>query len=271
MSSILDALKKVDDPTARDGGYTCGIGATGPGNTGVRRLKRTRAIRNSAVLVLICLLLMGLGWAIFLKDAGNIQYPEMLVHLLGKKSPPSAGETTLPDRKTPAFAETGEKPAVSQGRPQLTPPPRTLPAAAVPVRPAEIRKKVPDKNRQRIRSARVPAAKPPRTAMSQPGDSGRGDPTGTAIRSKSVRTISPGQDARRTADSIKTDHLPIFRETSLALHAIAWSVEPAQRMAVINEEIVREGGTVGGYSVLRIDADEIILENNRGRWRLPSR
>ncbi|MCP4693957.1 MAG: general secretion pathway protein GspB, partial [Desulfobacterales bacterium] len=59
-------------------------------------------------------------------------------------------------------------------------------------------------------------------------------------------------------------------DRELKLQAIAWSEDPARRIAVINGRIIREGGAVGGVVVDRIDRDAVVLraEDDRGAWTL---
>jgi hypothetical protein len=48
----------------------------------------------------------------------------------------------------------------------------------------------------------------------------------------------------------------------LEVQAIAWSEQPSERMAVINNHIVREGGSVEGFFIVRIGKDTVILREN---------
>ena len=54
----------------------------------------------------------------------------------------------------------------------------------------------------------------------------------------------------------------------LKLQAIAWSDDPARRMAVINNHIVREGETVDGFSITKIRRDDVIVNDGTTSWRL---
>ena len=62
--------------------------------------------------------------------------------------------------------------------------------------------------------------------------------------------------------------IPILTESDLQLHAIAWSPEPGQRIAVINNSIVREGEVVEGFDIVSIATDGIVVEKDREQWRL---
>ena len=57
-------------------------------------------------------------------------------------------------------------------------------------------------------------------------------------------------------------------EGELKLMAIAWSDEPTNRMAVINGEIIREGGSIGGAHIEKINEDDIIVRKDNRIYRL---
>lgn len=73
--------------------------------------------------------------------------------------------------------------------------------------------------------------------------------------------VSGGQDAG-------FDALRVINDSILKLQAIAWAEETARRMAVINDHIVREGGTVDGYSITKIRRDDVIVNDGSTSWRL---
>jgi hypothetical protein len=56
-------------------------------------------------------------------------------------------------------------------------------------------------------------------------------------------------------------------EGRLKIQAIAWAPEPGDRMAVINNRILREGESVAGFTIIRIAEDQIILSAEGRRWR----
>jgi hypothetical protein len=60
-------------------------------------------------------------------------------------------------------------------------------------------------------------------------------------------------------------------ESKLKLQAIAWSKNAAQRIAVINDHIVREGESVEGFFVTQIRQDDIIVNDGTESWRVEFR
>ena len=57
-------------------------------------------------------------------------------------------------------------------------------------------------------------------------------------------------------------------EGELKLMAIAWSDEPTNRMAVINGGIIREGGSIGGAHIEKINEDDVIVRKGNRVYRL---
>jgi hypothetical protein len=56
--------------------------------------------------------------------------------------------------------------------------------------------------------------------------------------------------------------------TGFSVQAIAWSKIPAERIAVINGVVVREGGVVEGIHVIQIDLEEVYLKKDDKTWLL---
>lgn len=61
--------------------------------------------------------------------------------------------------------------------------------------------------------------------------------------------------------------IPILT-SDLKLQAISWSPDPANRIAVINGNILREGAALEGYSINRIAEDEVLLRKGAEEWKL---
>jgi hypothetical protein len=58
----------------------------------------------------------------------------------------------------------------------------------------------------------------------------------------------------------KEEEIKILQDSDLKLMAIAWSAVPADRIAVINGRIIREGESIDGVFVSRINENEVILQ-----------
>jgi hypothetical protein len=51
---------------------------------------------------------------------------------------------------------------------------------------------------------------------------------------------------------------------SLSIQAIAWSANPDERIAVINNRVTREGASIDGYSIVTI-AEEAVYARKEGK------
>ncbi|MFH0726477.1 MAG: general secretion pathway protein GspB [Pseudomonadota bacterium] len=60
-------------------------------------------------------------------------------------------------------------------------------------------------------------------------------------------------------------------ETGLKLEALAWASAPESRFAVISSQIVREGDSVGGAKVERIEKEQVVLRREGKLWQLRHR
>ena len=57
-------------------------------------------------------------------------------------------------------------------------------------------------------------------------------------------------------------------DSKLKLQAIAWSPDAAQRIAVINGHIVREGESVEGFLVNQIRQENVVVNDGSESWQL---
>lgn len=82
----------------------------------------------------------------------------------------------------------------------------------------------------------------------------------------------PKPDSSRSSAAVSSPAVPEFPEldpsAGLTLQAISWSPDPARRLAVINGRLCREGESVDGYALVRINPDEILLSDGRISGRL---
>jgi hypothetical protein len=56
-------------------------------------------------------------------------------------------------------------------------------------------------------------------------------------------------------------------ESGLHLQAIAWSSDPGRRIAVINGQVLREGGSVERVLVTRIGKNEVVFKKQGEEWK----
>ena len=109
-----------------------------------------------------------------------------------------------------------------------------------------------------------------------PSSKSRISPSQMADHKKTVRNKTHAAAAlptKKTRPAVKQVSRSYRRldESKLKLQAIAWSKNAAQRIAVINGHIVREGESVEGFFVTQIRQDDIIVNDGTESWRLEFR
>ncbi|MGD2186267.1 MAG: general secretion pathway protein GspB [Desulfobacterales bacterium] len=108
----------------------------------------------------------------------------------------------------------------------------------------------------------MPSSSASRISPSQMADSNRT----VQSRTRAAAAVPP----KKTRAAVKQVQRSYRRldESKLTLQAIAWSKVAAQRIAVINGHIVREGESVEGFSVTQIRQDDIIVNDGTESWRV---
>ncbi len=69
-------------------------------------------------------------------------------------------------------------------------------------------------------------------------------------------------------EEVRYAQLDILNDGDLELQAISYAQTPAQRMAVINNEIVREGRNLNGYKIIYIGPEQVVVEQRGAQWKL---
>jgi hypothetical protein len=114
------------------------------------------------------------------------------------------------------------------------------------------------------------------TLPKSPSSTSRISPSQTADHKKAVRSKTRASAAlppKKSRSAVKQDSRSYRRldDSKLQLQAIAWSKKAAQRIAVINGHIVREGESVEGFSVTQIRQDDIIVNDGTQSWQVEFR
>ena len=237
MSSILKALKKLEDenpPKGRSVIWASGSGPRGP----VRRLDVSSgwpAMLGWGLLAAVALLAAG-GLYLFLSPApeGDGRTAEMAARPVVKpiQEPLPADIAVLtPSEPMPPARPEDTSPSTPPEQ-QAVPAPEDTPPAA--------RKAVPSPTAPAPAAKRVPA---------QP------------------RKSPPPRPPASVPDRSATVDLPVLT-TDLKLQAVSWASAPGDRLAVINGSIMREGTTLEGYLIQRIDRDEVVVRKAGEEWKL---
>lgn len=109
------------------------------------------------------------------------------------------------------------------------------------------------------------ASPPPEKAV--PVSKAASPPAVKKIPSASRKEKPPARAVEAVPDRSATTDLPVLT-TDLKLQAISWASAPGDRLAVINGNIMREGTSLEGYSVVQIDRDEVVVRKGSEQWKL---
>jgi hypothetical protein len=66
----------------------------------------------------------------------------------------------------------------------------------------------------------------------------------------------------------KYANLDRLEDGRLELQAISWAEDPDQRLAVINNRIVRQGQSIDEFAIVYIGADEVVVRQGASIWKL---
>ncbi len=94
-------------------------------------------------------------------------------------------------------------------------------------------------------------------------------PAAPAVDSPRLAKDKPavkGTDHTEAAISAQADRMTDGR---LKVQAIVWSPTAEDRMAVINNRIVREGAVMEGFSIVEIEQDNVFAKEGEHLWRIP--
>jgi type IV secretory pathway VirB10-like protein len=172
----------------------------------------------------------------------------------------------------PRASESVRKPAPQQPEPPPQwerppdPPPRNVTADAV----AQAKPALPKRIESRERSEQgqnLPNTTPPDATAASRAEVDSTDPqTGPVRPATPTGSVPPAEPDSDTESAYA--NAGRLMDNRLKIQAIAWSSVPDERMAVINSRIVREGGSVEGFSVVAIRSDDVIVREKGQLYRV---
>ena len=263
MSTILKALKRIDqnNPPQDDlQSWPPGIDAP----KAVRGRFYRIWLRRKFVLVLICaLVIIGAGWVAYnqkdliLSKLGSQIGPEKKAVFQEKIEPP-------PGQSTGKMAQSAAPHKRQKSSPDQT-------AGRKPVSPKR-RSAAPPQNRlaQENQRKRMTSPSPQtQTMKAKPSDRPRSGAIGLnqrRTRPPSAAPVPAKKTGSRPAQAARS--YPRLDNAKLKLQAIAWSKVAVQRIAVINNRIVREGESVEGFSINQIRQEDVVVSDGSQSWQL---
>ncbi len=247
MSTILKALKRVDQSTPPPDDMQSGPSMIDTQKAVRGRLFRIWLQRKAIVALIVVVVVIAAGWLIYSQK-------DRLISKIGSPSQ---------FKKSPVFQAKIEPPPRQ--------PERTKPQQAAPLK----RQQAPDSaesGRDRVGAERPSATSSRSPETKSSAKSGITSSPKVKARDSGQRETRP--PAVKPAKKSKSRAAPAARSyprldnAKLKLQAIAWSNVAAERIAVINDRIVREGESVEGYSINQIRQEDVVVNDGARSWQL---
>ena len=267
MSTILKALKRIEQtaPSPEDL-------QDSPQRIDTKKALGTRAQkiwlhRKVSLAIILVIILTAAGWLVYSQKhrfASKISLQQSAtkapIHH-AKINPASDESKDVAAKKGPALTRQNRRlDAESEPAPgAVNPPPHGLPQMP----PSQMRQKNPiysstgTPRPPETNIAAKPHTTPPPAAGSPESIQREVRPSAAAPATKSVSRATPPERSYERLDDSK-----------LKLQAIAWSKEAAQRIAVINGHVVREGESVDGFVVNQIRREDVVVNDGTASWQL---
>lgn len=264
MSTILKALKRIDQTTPPPDDLQDWPPKIDPQKTVKARVHKIWLYRKVYLILILAVILIATGWLAYSQKhwlTAKI-FPQKTsakgpIHQ-AKIHPGSDESRGVVSEKKPALKRQNVRPG-AESNPRTTRvdrPPRRLP------RSPESQKSQTNKILPSSRKTRSPETK-----FTAKSDTSR---LPAANSEKSVQSdtrpataVPTKKSTSRVARSYKR-----LDDSKLKLQAIAWSKDAAQRLAVINGHIVREGESVEGFMVNQIRMENVVVNDGSTSWQL---
>ena len=267
MSSILDALKKAERESTTDRG----TGTPWPMLPTPSPSRHRRARRWWVPLGLVAVLAVS-GLAVWMlrrpeatRPAASVAVAPPSARARDSAPPPPvaavpappvtvAGKRPAPPAKTPGPEVSPRREGQQAGPPTVASTPPTVqpvnpppPVAAVPPQPA------------------VPTASVPPVQTRQAAAAPQPEPEILPSAPPPAETVAANE--RGGAEPPDTEKN--FRsDPRIDLQALVWAPDAAARFVVINNRLVKEGGSVDNISVVKINPDDVLLAEGSERWHV---
>lgn len=257
MSSILEALKKAERDAAVDHGPVT------PWPAPPSESPSAATPRRGGRWILTAIVLLGVISAVVVWQFRRLDAP-MPTHTptvpvdsdhspviadrsLQPVAPPPANPP-LPAAAAPAMTPAASHPAPEARSPTIAPapPPKHAPGAlhgAPPTKPVAVAPPPPPERKSRL----------------------KGDASGAPI----AETTPPPAIGDKDADQIRStpDAEKIFRhDPRIQLQALVWSPVAGERFVLINNRLIKEGGSVDNIVVVSINRDDVLLSEGGDQW-----
>lgn len=275
MSTILRALKKLEQDKetlgARDLARIVATASSAKGRSAGRFGSPKRLLR-AALFGAVFVGAAGAAVHFYIQSRPPATQPPRSSESVRKPVPPQAAAPVRRaiNRSDSDTSKSNQPPPQTKPAPQRKRTPDAPPRSATAGEVAQA-KPVPPKRmefRERLEQGQdLPKATRSDTATASKADVGATDPrTGPAGPAAPTRSATPANP--KPEDDSAYANADRLMDNRLKIQAIAWSPVPDERIAVINTHIVREGGSVEGFSVVAIRSDDVIVREKGQLYRV---
>lgn len=110
-------------------------------------------------------------------------------------------------------------------------------------------------------------APPPGEALSMATDSGHAIPPAPPETVPLSEPTAPAPAKRDASPQpVPNDGAAIRNDPRIDLQALVWAPEAADRFVVVNNRLIKEGGSVDNIVVVQINRDDVLLSEGADRW-----
>ena len=277
MSTILKALKQVDQsaPPEDIQSWPPEIDTK---KTVKARVEKIRLNRKVYLTIVLALIIVAAGWLVYnqkdlllakLSSGWTLSKNKLTPPASSEKGPvyhakvkPPASKQTASSAKKDSPPNMGNQPAgLKHAQKQTGTDKQSRQLPKIPVRKNII------KSQDFTTSGQTRPLPKPVPSKSRISRSQTADPKKPVQNQGRASVTPPTQKAKPPLKQVSRSYRRLD-DSKLKLQAIAWSDDAAQRIAVINNHVVREGESVEGFSVTQIRQDDIIINDGTESWRL---
>jgi hypothetical protein len=239
LSSILRALKKIQNETSASAGIQAG-----PGMSSSARVRENAFLYKSIIAVAILMgVAFGGAWVIKTAPKDHQEVPKPVQETPEINVPPQPGLVLRnPTTENPAWI------------PIIHEPKEEIPLAHSPTAELTDQPVMHDDDATNHGD------------LSKPADDHRFEDVQKPDTNATARLISP--DKKTIEQDISSTYHEIDESAGMDLQAISWAADPQKRLAVINGTLCRENESVKGYTIKRINPDDVIVSNGSITGRL---
>lgn len=261
MSSILEALKKAEREAAADHAPVTPWPAPPSESPSVDTPRRVGR------WILTAVVLSGVISAVAVWQFRQGDAPEP-----GSPMPTHTPAVPVDRDRSPVVADRSLQPA---GPPRANPP---LPAAAAPALPPASSHPAPEQISRTIAppppkpapgaQQGAPQTKPVAVVPPPPPERKRSAKTDASV-APIAETTPPSAVVDKDADQSRSTpdaEQPFRHDPRIQLQALVWSPIAGERFVVINNRLIKEGGSVDNIVVVSINRDDVLLSEGGDRW-----